>query len=662
MIHRTPGKIFWPALALLLAGCTARDVEPRPNVLLITVDTLRADRVGCYGYRKAATPTWDRLAREGVLFENAFCQVPLTLPSHASILTGLLPPRHGIRLNGPFFLPEGIETLASVLRKDGYQTAAFVSSFVLDSQFGLDRGFDLYDDNFSGGPRVNNPERPAGNTADEFIRWLKGNARSPFFAWVHFFDPHYPYAPPEPYRTHFARSPYDGEAAYTDDTMGRLLAALEEEGILDSTLVVATSDHGEGLGDHGEKTHSFFIYDTTLRIPLVVRLPPLVRGPAGWTAGSRRTEPVQTVDLAPTILALLGVKRRMPADGVNVAGPHDPGRTLYAETWYPLAFKWSPLQSARSAEWKYIRAPEPELYAAGDPAERRNQYASQADAARPLEAWLAGIATAERAGPRSGPRLKPDDAEKLRSLGYLSGSAPSPEASALRLPDPKRRLDLFDRINEARALMNEGQPARAEAMLMSHVDAERDNAVLLEILGSACALQGKHTEATDYLLHVLKLEPDSAEHAAVLAGIYLEDDQPEKAARLAGEYLDRFPRYGKLWDALGVAYGMLDEPEKAVEAGRKAVAIESFNPAFWRNLGVSLLRRGAPAEAEDAFRKALSLGGIRDPVLLYHLALSLADQELFARAEAVLERLIRLQPDHDQAREKVAEIRRRAGT
>ncbi len=285
------------------------------NVLLITLDTTRADHLGCYGYRPAKTPNIDGLAREGFRFNRVYCPAPLTLPSHVSIMSGLYPVTHGVRNNG-HDLPSGIRTLAGILKAKGYATAAFVSSFSVDSRFGIDRGFDVYDDTFRADSpfKTQNAERRAEETFAKFSRWLENNGKNRFFGWVHYFDPHLPYDPPSPYKEAFEKDPYDGEIAYMDHYVGAILDRLREMGILERTLVVVAGDHGEGLGDKVELGHGIFLYEETLRVPLILHNPSVFR-----RAQVIESE-VRLIDVAPTILEILGLERRVRGHGGTKPG------------------------------------------------------------------------------------------------------------------------------------------------------------------------------------------------------------------------------------------------------------------------------------------------------------------------------------------------------
>ncbi|MCJ7643243.1 MAG: sulfatase-like hydrolase/transferase, partial [Candidatus Aminicenantes bacterium] len=345
---------------------------PSYNILLITLDTTRADHLGCYGYKPAKTPNLDRLAQEGIRFARVYCPAPLTLPSHASIMTGLYPVTHGVRNNG-HDLPSGIRTLAEILKGRSYSTAAFVSSFSMDSRFGLDRGFDVYDDTFqSESPfKTQNAERRAKETFARFSRWLEINGKDKFFGWVHYYDPHLPYDPPSPSKEEFEKDPYDGEIAYMDRYVGAVLERLKELGILERTLVVIAGDHGEGLGDKVETGHGIFLYEETLRVPLILY------NPAVFPRSQVIESQVRLVDVAPTILEIIGLKNEAAGMTGQSLVPWLRGKSRkdldsLVETVYPREnFGWSELVGLVSGRWKYIQSPRSELYdVKNDPGER----------------------------------------------------------------------------------------------------------------------------------------------------------------------------------------------------------------------------------------------------------------------------------------------------
>jgi len=622
------------SLCVVVAGCSSRPdttEKPKLNLLLITLDTVRADHLGCYGYASARTPNLDRLATSGVLFEHAFCQAPITLPSHASILTGLQPPRHGVRLNPPERLGGSVVTLAEVLKREGYGTAAFVSAFVVNSQFGLDQGFDLYEDTMTAGGETWMAERPAGETGDLAADWLMGVAKEPFLLWVHFFDAHRPYAPPSPYAEEFAGRPYDGEIAYVDHVVGLVLEALDRSNMAPRTLVVAVGDHGEALGEHGEQTHTLFVYDSTLRVPLIIH-PPV--GAEAASLGLRSPRPgtrdvrlAEAVDIMPTVLALAGVEPPARLDGVDLfsADRSDEERLAYAESFYPVRFGWSPLRSLRTGDWKFISAPRPELYRwVADAGELEDLAAIEEEAVRGFASLMAEreaveTATSEEVG------LRGEEREALASLGYFSGrrGGSATVADVAGLPDPKDHALDFELIN----LAWEDLHARkyGEAMMKLNQVAGRDpnNAVMHGLLGTVSIHSGSWEAGIKHLRAQAELAPEDAEAAYLLGVGWIRAGSPEAAVEPLRRGVELQPSYAAAWDQLGVALGMAGRVESAVEAGGKAVEWEPENPEYHRNLGVSLLRLGRPRLAAAEFRWALSLRP-KDADLAAHLRQAMA--------------------------------------
>jgi arylsulfatase A-like enzyme/Flp pilus assembly protein TadD len=433
---------------VVMAACSTQMPASKPsarNLVLITIDTLRADHVGAYGWTRARTSTLDAIAKNGALFEHAYAAAPITLPSHATLLTGRYPPGHGARDNGLRISPD-VPTLATELRAKGFATAAFVAAFPLDHQFGLNRGFDVYGDRLPRGAdgRLAN-ERPAADVVNDAIAWLNkfaiSNQQSAFFLWVHLFEPHAPYGDPSN-ASRPALERYDEEIATADREAGRLIAALGPAAA--STLVVAAGDHGEAFGEHEEYAHSIFVYDTTLRVPLVMSGP-------GIAAGTRVTEPVTLADVAPTVMRALGMSMTK-VDGIDLSPAFSrtplPQRELYAESFAPLVeFGWAPLRAVRAGGWKLIASPKPELFdSRTDPDERSNAIAAQPEVARRLTARADSYSNESLSASAGAPGG--EAAERLRALGYSSGSAISNQQSASSngRPDPKDRREAIARI------------------------------------------------------------------------------------------------------------------------------------------------------------------------------------------------------------------------
>ena len=544
------------------AACRGTSTPPPPsvaarNLLIITIDTLRADHVGAYGDRAAQTPAIDALAARGTLFEHAFAPTPVTLPSHASLMTGRYPAGHGARHNG-MRLDLAVPTLAERLASAGFATAGFVGAFPLDRRFGLIKGFQTYGDRMprtADGRPAN--ERAGREVVDEAITWLTRRGDQRFFLWVHLFEPHAPYGDVRRGGSTDAR--YREDIAEADRQVARLLAALGDRAA--STVIVLAADHGEAFGEHGEISHSVFVYDTTLRIPLIVAGPNIA-------TGARMTAPVSLVDVAPTLAPVLGVGT-FDADGVNIHGAlgwHEPApRPLYAETFAPLLdFGWSPLRAVRDGEWKYIDAPTPELYRiVSDGGETTNVIASEGPRAAALKGQLQKFGSAALA-PRS--RLDPESAGRLQALGYVGGGAATTGPRA----DPKDKKDLAARI--ARVTSGELQGDALEKALRGIVAEDPQNPQANLRLGYALLASGGCAEATKRFRTAIAARLPSADAHLGLAACQV----------------------------------MRREFAAAAETLRDAERVEPGSPLVLANLGVVLSDSGKPDAAIDPLQRALT--------------------------------------------------------
>lgn len=573
-------------LAVLLASCGggpkepagAAPRDPRPSFLLVTLDTTRADHLGCYGFPRAATPNLDRWAAEGVVFDSAATPVPVTLPAHASLFTGLVPNRHGVRNNGTYRLPGHIPTLASLLAAAGYDTAAAVGAAVLDRQYGLARGFARYDDRMDRRAELEIGERDAASVTDAALA-AAAALRHPFLLFVHYFDPHAHYRPPPPFSSAFRDSPYDGEIAFVDRELGRLRAGLEARGMLDGAVVVVTADHGEGLGDHGEATHGLLLYQSTVRIPLILV------GPGRLPAGTRSAAFVRLTDVLPTLLELAGVAAPEGLDGRSLleaarsGQAADGGRTwLLLETDYGYeAYGWAPLRGLLDGRRKWVRAPRPELYdLSTDPHESRNLAGERpAEAARLAGTWRELF----REDLRSRPERAGSDAEtserlsRLASLGYVTAPA-RPPAGQQTLPDPKDVIGTLDDINAARRLLHVGESRAAAALLEVLVDKTPGNLTALGLLGAA----------------------------------YLKAQQPHRALPPLRRAAALAPHDADIQFNLGLALLGGKDLAGAEEAWRTALALAPRHLEASVNLADLLLQLGRPTEASEAVRVARAHG------------------------------------------------------
>jgi len=469
-------KLVMGSIVIAVLTVTSACHREPPNVLVVTFDTARWDHVGYATGQENLTPMVDALAARGTWFSTCITPQPLTLPAHTSIFTGLYPFHHGVRNNGTYIVPESEVTLAELFQEEGWATHAVISAFVLDSRFGLDQGFDTYDDDLSGGPKQKMfmfKEVKAEQTAARAVQWLQKerDRERPFFLWVHFFDPHADYEPPAEWAAKFPGNPYQGEISYADNSLGYILKELDDEQILENTVVVFTSDHGDGLGEHGESTHSLFIYESTTRVPL------LFTGPR-VPAGGRVDQLVRTIDIVPTVLELAGLKVPAGLDGaslVPVWEGHEDRRTAYLETFVTrLNFGWSELRGMREAGAKVILAPRPEAYdLMADPEETRNLLedgGTMSGTGRELMGDLRAIVEADpfARGEQQESELDHETRRKLASLGYVWGA---PVDTGRELPDPKDRLEFWRRFQAAQSLIRDDRydEARQAAGIVKHL-------------------------------------------------------------------------------------------------------------------------------------------------------------------------------------------------
>jgi len=577
------------------------------NVLLVTIDTLRADALGSYG-GPAATPNLDRLAGAGVRFEFAHAHAVVTLPSHASILTGLYPFEHGIHDNSGYRLPDDSRTLATMLRAEGFATGAFVAAFPLDSQFGLDTGFDVYDDRFGhaeGPSDFTIAERPAEAVVAVARAWIESQS-GPWFAWVHLFDPHAVYRPPPPFDARYAGSPYHGEVAYTDHALGPLLATAADGER--PTFVVVTSDHGEGLGEHGERTHGLFAYEATLRVPLI-----LAQVGSSSSAppddGIVSAEPARHVDIAPSIL-----------DALSLAAPGLPGRSLLEPApggagSEPLSYfealsaslnrGWAPLRGVLAGRDKYIDLPLAELYdLQADPAEADNLAAGRAARARELAALLDDLPVSDPFDRRVAETAAV--VERLQALGYLRGSAPAKESYSAA-DDPKRLAHVDEAIHRGVDLFQRGR-AREAMDVYRGVIAERP---ALELAHRHLAFLHWSVGEVDEAIAVLTRARDAGNASPAAAGqlgIYLaESGRADEAVPLLEALVaDERPALDPL-NALGIAYARRGDADRALRTFERVLELDPDNAMALENLGTVHVQRGDRAAAAEAFERAVTL-------------------------------------------------------
>jgi arylsulfatase A-like enzyme/Flp pilus assembly protein TadD len=594
-------------LGVILSACSgpARDAAPAappPDVVLITVDTLRADRVG-----GALTPAINAVGAVGARFLGARTTVPLTLPAHVSLMTGAIPPATGVRLNGVHRFDGSRPTLAGLFRDAGRDTAAFIGAFVLDRQFGLGAGFDTYDDQITRSARAPlrlEAERPASAVADRAIAWVKARQqagssnRRPYFVWAHFYDPHAPYTPPEDALARAGGDAYGGEVAYADAEIGRLLRAVSEASAGRPSLTIILGDHGESLGEHGERTHGMLLYDGALRIPLVIA------GPGVPAADHRRS--VSLVDVAPTVLRLAGLTVPGGMQGLDLLSRADEPHEVYAETVYPRTLGWAPLAALVEDRWKII-VPEgaaEELYdLENDPAERENSSGRQREVVQAAAARLAAIKRAEST-PTSAP-ASAEAQERLRALGYV-GTAPPSRPPGRGGINPAAQIGSWVAFEEALDRLNAGSAREALAKLAALHAAHPDAQVIAATYARALSEQGRHRDALAIYRSAVRAWPEDSmlfhdlAVAAQRAGIRDEAVRAEEAAVV----LD--PKNGAAHNGLGLLFVDAGRVEEATRAFERATAADPSSAEYLANLGNAKRASGDRAGAEAAYRAALA--------------------------------------------------------
>jgi choline-sulfatase len=682
MTPRNAPALLLAAFSLATASACGPGATPEQpatrarDVVLVTIDTLRADHLGCYGYRPARTPTLDGLAARGARFATAVAHVPLTGPSHASILTSHTPLGHGMRDNGGYVLPPGARSVAQDFEEAGYRTGAFVSGFPLKRRFGLDRGFETYDDQLPRGKdarRTAYVERTADRTTDAALRWLDGLApgdSAPFFLWVHYFDPHAPYEAPAEY-TLGAASPYDGEIAFVDTELARLLRKVQEKSG-GSALVLVTADHGESLGEHGEDTHGIFVYDSTIRVPF------LLEGP-GVPAGVVSETVARGIDVAPTLLDYAGLKDgAMEGRSLRraAAGEPLPDAPAYSESLHPqLQYGWAPLHAWRTARFKFIEAPRSELYdLRADPGETHDLSSLEPDRAGKMRAAL-DQTMAEAKTPDASSDVDAETTERLAALGYVGTggtSTPSPNAR-----DPKDGIALAVRLGRNGMTVARTEPLKAireltkllaedpgmlvvlrtravayeaagqyEGAVRDLRELEKRHALTAEdavVLGDNLRLSGHLKEATEVLERTTRENPKFAQPWLSLAAVFVEEKRMDEAAAAFGKVLAIDPDHTEALGGLGDLALVRGDLAAAAKDYERVRELDPSDAGVLSKLGVVRMRTGHPEEAIALFRKSVE-GDPKNAESLLYLAGALASTGRPAEAVPYFERALAAAP------------------
>jgi choline-sulfatase len=588
-------------------------------IILISIDTLRADRLPLYGYRRGSTPVLDRLGREAIVFDDVYSHGPLTLPSHASLLTGLLPTHHGVRDNIGYTLKPASRTLAARFKSAGYSTGAAVSAYVLRHQTGIADGFDFFDDAIEvvgTGESLSDTQRDGRLTVDALAAWIDRQADPKVFAFLHLYEPHTPYAPPA---SHRMSDPYDGEIGYADELTGRLLDRIKARGWLDHAIVAIVSDHGEGLGDHGEAEHGILLYREALHVPWILRLP-------GGAGGGRRVAgTVGLVDVAATLLDLAGLDAG-GLDGQTVrtalAARTPLDRGVYSETFYPrLHLGWSDLASATEQKFRYIRAPVPELYdLSNDPGELRNLAGARTGTANALAAWIAQKTNGSTlAGPDPAPA---DVRERLKALGYI-GSSSAPLSPSAALPDPKSHIEEFEALKRAFAIDRAGRPAEAIPLYRELLASNPRMVDAWESLAKAFVALDRMNEAIAAFKKAIEVDPLKPEPHLALARIFALERQPSLAREHAELGSRRDPGQG--YEILAELMMDAGRTKEAEADARRSLDVDPSRYMSHYLLGVIAQQNMKCGEAIGHFERAIEAKQLEPHMVVRNLHSALGD-------------------------------------
>lgn len=606
--------------SVVATGCGS----PKPlNVVLISIDTLRADHLGCYGYADGGTPNLDRFAARSLRFTRCYSPIPVTLPSHTSMLTGMIPPRHSVRDNGTFSVPEDLPTLATVLKEAGYTTIGVIGAFPLISTSGFARGFDVYDESLEshsdGVLSVFFDERPADQVTHRAQDYLRKYADEPFFMFVHYYDVHQPWEAPEPYASAFRRVPYDAEVAYTDHWVGKLLDSITALDLDRRTVVIVTADHGDGLMEHGEISHSLQIYNTTLHVPLFLSAPGVAAGVV--------ERPVGTVDIAPTVAELVGLKPFEDIDGTSLLHPEQGERLLYSETLVGRLLEgWNGLRGCISGDYKYIRAFKPELYdLSKDPSEEHNVAAEHPDVLRDLDGKLLDVIRKRSSAYRIADRFRlPDENTRanLVALGYLSSSAPPSDleelAPLIADRDPMLHMEVFNQLNRAKQMMADYDFLSAISLLKEAIDVNPESHELLKTLVSAMVMTRDYKGALSHVDELLNMVGDEPGTLRLVAAACRGAGDLQRGLEMIDKAIERqgdsasFELKADILSDLGDLKGAM----AAVEEGLRAKPCSSD---LLVNLAERLRREARRDDAVATYQRMVECGGAEVPQALFNL-------------------------------------------
>ncbi len=637
------------------------------NVILVTLDTLRADRVGCYGFTGVATPALDGFAADGIKFEKCYSTTPLTLPAHTTIMTGTLPPFHGVRDNGGFVVPPAITTMAEVFKARGYETAGFVAAYVLDGKWGLNQGFDTYFDRFDLGKfekiSLGSVQRPGNEVMDEALAWMEKAKDRKFFAWIHLYDPHTPYEPPAPFDKQYAAHPYLGEIAFTDSQLVRLRRFLEDNGLLNRSFLAFAGDHGESLGEHQESAHGFFVYQAAIHVPLIFTTP------FRRFRGVSSPRVVSLADILPTICEMTGTPPPAGVQGRSLvplfgdpAGGED--GLAYSETFYPrFHYGWSELQAVQDGRFKLILAPVPELYdVVRDPAEEKNLVYLEKDVFRDLSGRAETFVrnAGRNAYEFDVRKVDEETREKLAALGYIGSFTDPTKLEGRSLGNPREKIGVFNALSKAREIGLSGRADEALGIIADIVATDPEIPDAYFTRGNILFKQRRYDEAISAFRKSLELKPDDDFAVINIANAYLGQGKFDEAERSVLDFLKRGFGDAQLYFVLGNMNFLRRDYDRAAPYFEQCLARNPRSAASHNALAAIFINRGDMAKADAHIREALSL----DPTLTnaqYNLAQILEAQGRGREAEAAYLREIERMPGHFKALFNLSRLYRALG-